>query len=471
MRISAILPLVIAITVASVPVSITFASGGGHDSHAAKDDGHGAKKEDGHGGGHDSHGKEEAVEEPKGPVYEREWARVEHLPEGEYQPWRIIRDLQIAQDRIVAGEKDSIKSYQILLLRSGKWLHELDDHAWQYERNLDAIAIYLLLGGDVELGYKSLKKSHLENSSKILLKGALAYAERDNYTAYQLLTKVNHKTLPPSIAGQVAIAKSMIYSSNDLNKSYELLFEARLLAPGTLVEEAAIRRAIRVAVELDRFEDLKSLQRFYLNQFSASWYFPDFLRNISHGLLSVTEEHHEEILPELKYLMTRVETQHQLQLAEYVARKAVVNGLFEIARWAANKGLALAEPGSKLATRLALYNAASDVADEHRVAEIVDLTDTMQKQHLSAPDMKIFEAIRIVSKGITREPQEEALAMLKRHQAGTQDYEEIIAQSNGEDKYAITDKEREAFRQELPQTAKLKNLNYKFEQIMQGIVQ
>ncbi len=467
MRSFSLLPLLLATMLVGNAVSGAGAAGGGNDAHATKPNSHGNKKtaKPAHYDKSDSKGKTDQ------PGYEREYSRLEHLPEGENQPWRIIRDLQIAQDRIVAGEKDSVRSYQILLVRAGKWLHQLDENAWQFERNLDSIAIYLLLGGDVELGYKSLKKSKLDDKSKILLKGALAYAERDNYSAYQLLTKVNHMRLPPSIAGQVAIAKSMLFSSTDLGKSYDLLQDARLLSPGTLVEEAAIRRAIRVAVELDKFEEIKHLQRVYLNQFSDSWYFPDFLRNISHGLLSIPEENRDEIVPELKHLMGRIGTQRQLQLSEYIARKAVVNGLFDVARWASKTGLELVEPGSKLATRLALYNAASDVADEHRVSEIVSLTDTMEKRHLSEADLKIFEAIRIVSKGIMREPREEALAMLKRLKADTRNYDDIVSQDSGEDKYALTDEEREIYHKELPQTARLKKLTYKFEQIMQGRVQ
>ena len=182
----------------------------------------------------------------------------------------LVRALQRLQDEIAVGKPRSLEAYRILLLRVSVWMEELDPSVWNHERNLDALAVYLLIGGKTELGYKALQTTKLEEWQKLTLEAALAYAERDAGTAYDRMLRIDHQALPPSISAQFALAKSMVSSSTDLELSAKYLQEARRLAPGTLIEEAALRRAIRISGETASFGEFVSMSKSYLHRFRKS---------------------------------------------------------------------------------------------------------------------------------------------------------------------------------------------------------
>ena len=226
---------------------------------------------------------DESEPAPK-PMFDRQATRLETKPHGKHQPWKLLRSIQEQQDRVVAGENNATNAYRILLVQSANWMKLLDDSTWQYERNLDAVAVYLLIGGDVELGYKALQKSQLDRPHKLLLEAAVAYSERDIAKSYRLMSRIDHMSLPPSMAGQVALAKAMVFSSADLETAADYLQQARRLAPGTLIEEAALRRAMRVSAELNSMKDLRYFARTYQHRFQSSHYFTDFCVMQASGL-------------------------------------------------------------------------------------------------------------------------------------------------------------------------------------------
>ena len=58
------------------------------------------------------------------------------------------------------------------------------------------------------------------------------------------LAALNARSLPPTLGAEIALVQSALVAQNDLKATIERLDEARLLMPGTLVEEAALRREI-----------------------------------------------------------------------------------------------------------------------------------------------------------------------------------------------------------------------------------
>ncbi|MEM9279141.1 MAG: hypothetical protein AAGA76_11260 [Pseudomonadota bacterium] len=345
----------------------------------------------------------EKVEKDTGPVFERKGMLFENKPEGVHQPWQLLRAIQRQQDRIVAGEKNATKAYRILLVQSANWMFELNDRAWQYERNLDALATYLLIGGRVELGYKALQRTRLKKPHTLLLKAAIAYSERDIVTAHDLITKIDHASLPPSVSGQVALAKAMIFSSSDLSTAASFLEEARLLAPGTLIEEAAIRREIRIAAELKSVDTLKYLYKTYLRRFANSHYFTDFLRNASYAFVNVSQGDGSDIIPDLDYFLAQLDTDQKIKVLEYVARRSATTGRFELAGWATAFALDNLDKGSKVHTRLTLYAAASKIVMPKKTEETLQSANSINEDHLKEYDQNLLKAVKILGDKIMSE--------------------------------------------------------------------
>ncbi|MEM7069135.1 MAG: hypothetical protein AAF478_09645 [Pseudomonadota bacterium] len=342
-------------------------------------------------------------------IYARQGSLLEEKPQGRHQPWKLLRAIQRLQDNMVTGDRNAARAYRILLVHSANWMRKLDDNAWQYERNLDAVAAYLLIGGDVEIGYKALMKSRLDKPHKLLLESAVAYSERDVTRAYAIMSQIDHMSLPASMAGQVALAKGMVFSSADLERAISYLQQARLLAPGTLIEEAALRRSIRIAAELGRMKDLRHFTRTYLHRFPKSHYFNDYLRNASYGLVKLAGSDGSDVIADFRRLIKTINLEQQINVTQYVARKAVLTGRYRLADWAAEQAFARVEENSKFHTRLKLYSAAGKVMDPEQTEVTAKLIGELNSNHLENFDKRIFEAVKILSEQILRHPLDEPM--------------------------------------------------------------
>ena len=80
---------------------------------------------------------------------------------------------------------------------------------------------------------------------KTIVRAAMAYAENRNAEAMELLAEVDPRSLDASIAGHVALVRAELATKKDPDKALALVSEARLLAPGTMIEEAALRHEVR----------------------------------------------------------------------------------------------------------------------------------------------------------------------------------------------------------------------------------
>ena len=388
-----------ALTIAFL-VSVAMTNTGFAASSAPKEPEAYDKKDDAHSSG------EVAGEEDAAVIKTRATSSYEKLPQGRHQPWRLVRSLQRLQDDIALGSAQSLEAYRILHVRAANWMLALDDTVWNHERNLDALAVYTLLGGNTQIGYKALQKSSLEDWQKLPLKAAVAFAERDYASASDFMKDIDHRALPVSIGAQFALSKSMLASSTDLPLAAKLLGEARRMAPGTLVEEAALRRAIRIAGEMGDAVAFRRFSSTYNNRFGKSEYFEDFLRNYSYALVRMPKEHEASMLEELQQLAEVLNPAQKVSVLSYIARHAVGNARLSMANWASTQALQSLKPGSKLYTRMQLYASASGLVFKEHMKEAMKQLQSVEEGKLTGDDKKFYIAVTALAKRIVRKPGE-----------------------------------------------------------------
>ncbi len=395
------------------------ASEGGHGgaadgapSHeaAANQEGHGEKPAETHAangskghasGGHASKGQDAGAHEGGAP----EWfdAQAHRLPPGELQPWRVFRRLQRVQDRIVAGEPGSLQAYREAMAHAAQEMMALPAETWRHERNVMSAAAYVLAGGRPELARHVLGMPGISADARRLLEGAHAYAMGKYYNAYNLLYEVHPELLPVSIAGQVALVKAMLMSPRDLDRATTYLAMARRMAPGTLVEEAALRRIIRIKAEAGAVDDFFRAARSYARRFPNSVFLSDFLRNFAFGSLRFPDQHAERLATEVEAIAAQVDPAARLFMFSLLARGATVFGKFDLAREVSGRSLELVQDDPRLEQRLRLYHAASSLTRSELVEEAGSQLDGIDRDVLDVNDARLLEAARMVA-GKIREP-------------------------------------------------------------------
>ena len=190
------------------------------------------------------------------------------------EPYELVRALQTVQDGIANGDTAAHGSHIALIRQIGEKFLAADPGVWSNPQNGQAVIIYLLSGGGPQV-VRKLPRDKL-NVDERLFDGALAYVEGRQDEARELLKDVKPRTLPSGLGGQVALVQGALFARAEASLAIERLDDARLLLPGTLVEEAALRREILLVGQAEDFDKFEFLTLAYIRHYRNSVYAGDF---------------------------------------------------------------------------------------------------------------------------------------------------------------------------------------------------
>ena len=201
-----------------------------------------------------------------------------HAAESTKAPFELVRELQFSRMHC-KGDADAHAVQQKMMTELRAHFVTADPEVWREPRNLRAIALYGFSGGDPNVLRPIVGLSGLPEPEADLARAALAYSEGRNEGAREILDRVNARKSDPTTAGTVALVQAALVDKSDPDKALILLDQARLLAPGTLIEESALRRQILLLSSVGRFDEIDRLLRRYVRQFGKSYFARAFWHN------------------------------------------------------------------------------------------------------------------------------------------------------------------------------------------------
>ena len=320
------------------------------------------------------------------------------------EPTREIRALQRLQDGLVTGKAGSFKQYRARLKTAAKTLKSVDVKAWDYKKNLDAIALFTLIGGDPRVGKLARSKTKLSKDHTLYLDAALAYSTGRLGRAFNLFKKIDFKHVPISTAAQFAIVKSMLFGRVDAKLAKDYLDIARKIAPGTLAEEASLRRLIRMSSDDENVKMFTRISTIYITRYKNSFYFNDFLKNYAYSLVRMHKSSEDAILKNLKYLYKSLKPNQQLAVSSYVSGIATELGMFKLSSWTAKTAIVLSRKNGKLHTRMKLYHLASTVTELGGIETMMSMVDGINDAHLNSKDKFLYDNVIALSQRIYNDP-------------------------------------------------------------------
>ena len=345
----------------------------GAPAHAA--DSHGG---DGHGGG--GHGAA-----PPAPV--------EPLPvKPPSVPVELLRTLQLLQDQVAQGSAQAHHDQRALLALAESRMLALEPETWADPVSLRAAVTFALSGGGPALVRHLVTSGKVPEADNPLIFGTLAYLEGREKEARALLVKIDPLSMPVSLGAQLAMAQSALVVRDDPVQSIRLLDLARLLAPGTLVEEGALRREIFVLAQADDLTKFEALAIQYLRRFRHSVYAGNFRQRFAAALTRLDFTGDGARFARLQAMLDEVELEGRRELYLLVARAAVDQGKTATAVFAAERSLTLTETGSVEALRARLYRAAALIVVEGRFEECVETLRMTDRSVLEPADRDLLDA-------------------------------------------------------------------------------
>lgn len=272
------------------------------------------------------------------------------------QPFELMRSLRAMQDRIAGGDTAAFLAYPKTIAEYAAHFEDAPDEAWKDPRNVRAAIAFALSGGDPSVLTKLAKLD--TGAEKTLVRAALAYGNNRNAQAAELLADTNPRTLDPSIAAHVALVRSELLTKKDPDKALALLADARLLAPGTMIEESALRREATLAADRGDTTRFESVMGQYLRRFANSVHMANFRRQFATAIATRGVGDDPQRRARMAAAIDALPPQQREEIYLSVAWEGIMAGRVDLVRWATGGSAGLSAEGSPQQVRSKLFEAA-----------------------------------------------------------------------------------------------------------------
>lgn len=278
-------------------------------------------------------------------------------------PWRRIRSLQRLQAQMAQGSQEALKAQPDLVAELERAFADADPAVWKDRRNAAAALALLLSGADPQTLRKRFDAGAFGDHADLVAPG-LAFAEGRVGEARARLDELDGERVGATIAAQAAMALATLTTQIDPDRAHALFDRARLLSPGSLIEETALRRQIRLAE--DRMEEARflALAHQYARRYAASVYASSFHERLPAALARFALAGASDTMAPFERLLAALAEDQRAGSTLAIARAALARGRFALSLSAARRTLELSPTQDPLARVAALYAIVAVVAAE-----------------------------------------------------------------------------------------------------------
>jgi chemotaxis protein MotC len=287
-----------------------------------------------------------------------------------------------------------------LLKRLGEQFQEADPAVWKDPRNSRAVVTFLLSGGSPQV-VSALRARKVLDIDDAILDGALAYVDGRPEEAKARLGAISARAFPAALGAEIAMVQSALLAQTDFKAAIEHLDEVRLLMPGTLVEEAALRREIFLVGQVDDFDKFEALALQYFRRYRNSIYAGNFRQRFALAVARFSFVQQPDRFPRLVAVIDNLDRASQRGLYLLIARTALLRGKVEMTDLAARRIVALTDEGSVDRTRAELYRAAGRVVTNANAEAIRELQQIDETQ-LSERDADLLTAALAMGRNVRK---------------------------------------------------------------------
>lgn len=305
------------------------------------------------------------------------------------EPYELVRALQAVQDGIANGDTAAHSGHIALIRQIGEKFLAADPEVWSNSQNGQAVVIYLLSGGAPQI-VRKLPRDKINVDAR-LFDGALAYVEGRQEEAREQLKDVKPRTIPSGMGGQVALVQGALFARSEASLAIERLDDARLLLPGTLVEEAALRREILLVGQAEDFDKFEFLTLAYIRHYRNSVYAGDFWQRFSTGLTQSSLALDDRRFARISALLEQIDRASRLKLYLVIARGALVRGRLTVTRLAGERALTLSADATADRERAHFYRSASRALTDEYDGGLAELK-ALDRSKLAERDVLLLNA-------------------------------------------------------------------------------
>lgn len=324
------------------------------------------------------------------------------------QPYQMSRSLQLVQDRIADGDHAAMPMQTRLIEMIDQRLRHAGPDVFEDERNFDAFLIYGMSGGNPATFEAVLSRLELDEDRAYLANGVKHYSAGNLSAAREAFSDLELDKWSPAVAAFAALVKGSVIVGSEPDLAVRYFDQARLLGPGTLVEEAALRRAIAVHAGSDDSDRFMLAASQYARRFLRSPYSSQYAQALVSGISAMFDHIDRRKIEDTLAWMSNEQAQ---TIYLRLARQAAIDGHDSMLEFASAKARQLsgAEDGGN-DVRSLLYSSIASVTSD-TVDSVVHQLRQIDRGLLSAGDRELLEAAEAIAAAVVARPRDEEPAV------------------------------------------------------------
>ena len=351
-------------------------------------------------------------------------------------PYKMLRSLQNIQDAIVLGDHSASEMQRFMLAAIDKRLRDADPSVFDDPRNVDAAFIYAMSGGNPEtLTY--LANHDIEGNFDTRVVDALShYLAGKGGLMVEILAKAIAEYRNSRVGPYLYLVLGNATAQQSPAKSLQYYDWARLTAPGTNIEEAALRRSISLATKGAMPDKGFVYSLSYARRFLTSPYASQFADVFVELAVANYGEQTEAKIQEILGFMDKP---RQREVYLRIARRAAIGGMQELATLASARAEDLSDVADAEPRALAsLYSGLAGVSSKGILEAVKDIS-SIPDAELSPRDQALRQAATVIAEEVLRAPEPESLtqATVSNVKSEISLEEDVAGTGSGESPFAV----------------------------------
>ncbi|WP_421855191.1 hypothetical protein [Oricola sp.] len=321
------------------------------------------------------------------------------------EPYKLMRSLQILQDKVAYGDTAAFSMQADLAKVVDAGFRGLDRTVLTDERNARALISYSMAGGNPATLEELIPIVGERGDELVRLAVAILVFQKGGVkTAAQRLQNAHPREVGGLFGASLALVRGLVTEDDD--KAMFDFDTARLLAPGTLVEEAALRRLMTIHKRRQDPENFLRIASRYARRYIRSPYAMQFAHEFVTGAVAMDGRVDRAVMFEVLDFMPKP---YRDAVVVRLMRSATVAGKVDLVRALtetvvdaempvatdelADDPVAEADPTG---FRQKLYMRMSEVTSEN-VREVAEELRRVDTGELSAGDRELLNAVLAVA--------------------------------------------------------------------------
>ncbi|PST26130.1 chemotaxis protein [Mesorhizobium plurifarium] len=349
----------------------------------------------------------------------------------ELAPYKMIRSLQYVQDSVVLGDHSASEMQRFMLTAIDERLRAADPSAFRDPRNVDAALVYVMSGGNPATLDLLAGRDIEGNFDSRVTEALRQYLNGKGPLIIESLTKAAPEYRNSRIGPYLFLILGNAMSQQDPVEAMKHYDWARLTAPGTIIEEAALRRSVSLAARAGLPEKGFRYALNYARRYLTSPYASQF----ADVFVELAVAHFDEMADgRVSEILSFMDSARQREVYLRVARRAAIAGNQPLARLASKRAEELAgDDGARSQVLASFYEGLAAVPSAD-VFSATEALDAIPEEKLSLRDRALRDAAKAVADAVVRPPSAESLAqapapIAERRPAGEQSG--VVAEESG----------------------------------------